>query len=685
MKSKIKLSILFLLGVFMTSVFTTSCQNNNSKAENFDGIDTTNLDKSVKPQVDFYTYAVGNWVKNNPVPPDQTSWGAFMELFEKTNKQVKKVIQATSKLKDVKPGSIEQLVRDFYKTGMDSANVEKLGITPLKPEFKKIQNIKSRKGLFKVLAHMHLTSSAPMFSFGSATDEKNSRFVIAYLAQGGIGLPDRDYYVNKNKRSEQVRQKYIKHVQKMFELSGDSEATAKKEAATVMAIETQLAKHSRTRVERRDPNKNYNAFTFAKLQKLAPNFDWTTFFVSQGIKPPKKTDVGQPEFFQNLNKMIKTVKLDDWKTYLKWNLLRNSAPYLNSAFVKESFNFGSKFMRGAKKMRPRWKRVLSSTNGALGEAVGQLYVKKYFPEDAKVKAKAIVKTLLTAMGNSIKNNSWMSDKTKKLALVKLDSFHVKIGYPDKWKDYTGLKIGTDSYIQNILRANEFATKKDLEKIGKPADKSEWEMNPQTVNAYYNPVNNEIVFPAAILQYPFYDVRSDDAVNYGGMGAVIGHEITHGFDDQGRQYDANGNIKDWWTKEDAKKYKARAQKIINQFNAYVPIDSLHINGELTQGENIADLGGLTISFAAFKKTKQYKENKKIDGFTPAQRFYLSWANVWKGNIRDQALKLRLKTDPHSPGKYRVLGPLSNLTGFYNAFNVKPGDPMRQPKSKRVKIW
>jgi len=383
--------------------------------------------------------------------------------------------------------------------------------------------------------------------------------------------------------------------------------------------------------------------------------------------------------------MISSVKLSDWKTYLKWNLLRRTAPYLTSAFVKESFNFGSKYMRGAKKMRPRWKRVLASTNRALGEAIGQLYVKKYFPEKAKTKANAIVKTLVTAMGKSIKNNSWMSEQTKERALTKLDSFHVKIGYPDKWKDYSGLKVETDSYIQNVLRANEFATKKDLEKIGKPADKSEWHMSPQTVNAYYNPVNNEIVFPAAILQYPFYDVRSDDAVNYGGMGAVIGHEITHGFDDQGRQYDADGNIRDWWTKEDAEQYNKRAKKIINQFNGYIPLEGIHINGELTQGENIADLGGLTISFAAFKNTKQYKENKKIDGFTPAQRFYLSWANVWKGNIRDQALKLRIKTDPHSPGKYRVLGPLSNLTGFYKAFDVKDGDAMRQPKAKRVKIW
>jgi len=685
MKSRIKFSVLFIAGVFMASIFITSCQKNNTGTEKFDGIDTTNIDHSIKPQDNFYGYAVGNWVKNNPVPADQTSWGAFMELYEKTNKQVKGIISTVLKVKSAKKGSIEQLVRDFYKTGMDSAKIEKLGLKPVESEFEKIQNIKNKKDFVKVAAHMHLTSSAPLFSFGSTTDEKNSRFVIAGLSQGGIGLPDRDYYTNKDKRSKQVREKYVEYMQKMFELYGDTEKTAKAEAAAVMKIETKLAEHSRTRVERRDPKKNYNAFTFVQLKKLAPNFDWNTFFVSQGIAPPKKTDVGQPEFFTNLNKMIKSVKLKDWKDYLKWNLLRRVAPYVNSAFVDESFNFGSKFMRGAKMMRPRWKRVLSTTNRALGEAVGQLYVKKYFPEQAKVRAKAIVKTLLSSMGKSIKNNAWMSDKTKKLALIKLDSFHVKIGYPDKWKDYSKLKIGTDSYIQNVMRANEFATKKDLAKIGKPADKAEWEMNPQTVNAYYNPVNNEIVFPAAILQYPFYDVRSDDAVNYGGMGAVIGHEITHGFDDQGRQYDADGNIKDWWTKADAKKYNERAQKIINQFNSYEPLKGIHINGELTQGENIADLGGLTISFAAFKNTKQYKENKKIDGFTPAQRFYLSWANVWKGNIRDKALKVRLKTDPHSPGKYRVLGPLSNLTGFYKAFNVKVGEAMRRQKDLRVKIW
>ena len=382
---------------------------------------------------------------------------------------------------------------------------------------------------------------------------------------------------------------------------------------------------------------------------------------------------------------IDEVPLADWKIYLKWNLVRSMSSYLSSDFIKERFDFSGKFLNGQKEMKPRWKRVLSTTSGALGEAIGQLYVKKYFPPEAKARAKKIVKSLLVSMKESINNNEWMSDKTKKEAVKKLNGFGIKIGYPDKWRDYSGLEVTNDSYVKNIINSNYFDHKEMLSKINKPVRKWEWGMTPQTVNAYYSPTRNEIVFPAAILQFPFYNVNVDDAINYGGMGCVIGHEITHGFDDKGRQYDANGNIRDWWTKEDAERFDKRAQKIVDQFNAYVPIDSIHINGELTQGENIADLGGLVVSFNAFKKTEQFKNGEKIDGFTPVQRFYLSWAQVWKNNIRDEALKLRLKTDPHSPGKYRVIGPLSNLPTFYKAFDIKKGDGMYRDEEVRVKIW
>ncbi len=678
---------LFIIALSLTTIFlTVNCQQKKSNTEEklFTELVSTNVDSTISPRNDFYDFAVGKWLKNNPIPADQSIWASFTILYENTNKQVRKIVEAVAKEK-AKRGTIAQKVGDFYSTGMDSAKIEKLGLKPLQPEFDRISKINSKRDLIKEVAHQHLYTSAPLFYFGAQPDAKNSDMMIAGLTQGGLGLPDRDYYVKDDKRSKQVRAEYVKYMQKIFTLLGDSKEQAEKNSGVIMKIETRLAKHSRTRVERRDPNKNYNKMSVNDLEKLAPNFDWKLFFTSLGWNNLGDINVGQPEFFKEESKMINEIPLPEWKQYLRWNLIRRASNYLNSAFVNANFKFWGEFLRGSKKMRPRWKRVLSATNGALGEAIGQLYVKKYFPPEAKERANKIVHTLLESMKESIQNNTWMSDSTKKQALIKLAAFGVKIGYPDKWKDYSKLEIKTDSYVQNVMRSNEFDVKRNLAKIGKPVDKSEWHMNPQTVNAYYSPLNNEIVFPAAILQPPFYDVNADDATNYGAMGAVIGHEITHGFDDQGRQFDAKGNLKDWWTKKDAEKYKERAQKIIDQFNSYVPIDSMHINGQLTQGENIADLGGLTISYNSYKKTDEFKQNKKLDGFTPTQRFFFSWANVWKTNIRPALLKLRLKTDPHSPGKYRVNGPLSNLTFFYKAFNVKPGDKMWRPDSVRVKIW
>ncbi len=670
--------------MFLSITLIIGCTNMEViEKDNIVGFDLHNIDSTVSPNQNFYDYAVGNWVKNNPIPDDQVRWGAFTILAEETNDQVKTIIDEAVKKAAEGNNSIAGKVGTFYKVGMDTTRIEKLGAAPINEEIAKINSIKDKNNLVKHIAYMHKYIANPLFYFYSTVDAKNSDSVIAGIWQGGLGLPDRDYYFKKDNRSAEIRAKYVEHVKNMFSLisSKNSEEAAK----TIMNFETKLAKASNTKLENRDPNATYNKLTTSEIISKGKGFDWKLYFNEIEIGDPAVVDVGQPKYIATIGKMIEEVPLEDWKTYLTWNLVRSMSPYLSSDFVNERFDFNGKFLNGQKVNKPRWKRVQAATSGALGEAIGQLYVKKYFPPEAKAKAKKIVESLKVSMAESIKNLEWMTEVTKKEALKKLDAFGVKIGYPDKWKDYSGLKVTSDSYVKNIMAANYFDHEETLSKINQPVRKWEWGMNPQTVNAYYSPTRNEIVFPAAILQFPFYNVNVDDAINYGGMGCVIGHEITHGFDDQGRQYNAEGNIRDWWTKEDSENFNKRAQKIIDQFNAYEPLDSLFINGELTQGENIADLGGLTVAYNAFKKTDQYKKGELIDGFTPTQRFYLSWAQVWKNNIRKEALEVRLKTDPHSPGKYRVIGPLSNIPDFYKAFSVKEGDGMYRDKDVRVKIW
>ncbi len=675
-----------LFSIILLIYFMTGCSSfkNEEKPQN-GSFKTSYMDTTVTPGNDFYTYAVGNWVKENPIPDEYSIWTSFTVLAENNYIVLHKILNKAAEDKNAEEGSIEQKVGDFYYTGMDSAKINKDGFAPLKPELEKIDNIKSKKDFYNQLVFLHRQIANPLFSFGSGPDAKNSEMVISQLDQSGLGLPDRDYYLNNDDRSKDIRKNYVEHIAKMFQLIGENEPAAKQDAEQVMAIETRLAKASMSRVERRDPNKTYNKMSYSALKKLTPDFDWNYYFTSVGLKDPGDINVASPGFFKEVDAMVKSTPAADWKAYLKWNLIRGTANYLSDDFVNEHFNFFGKYLNGLKVLQPRWKRVLGSTNRNLGKALGQLYVQEVFPPEAKQRAKKIVMTLLDALKERINNLDWMSSETKEKAMAKLAAFTVKIGYPDKWEDFTNLHLKRDSYLDNMLRCSLFEYKRDLDKIGKPVDKTEWFMNPQTVNAYYNPLNNEIVFPAAILQPPFYDPKADDAINYGAMGAVIGHEITHGFDDEGRQYDAQGNIKDWWTKADGERFKERAQKIIDQFNSYAAIDTFHINGELTEGENIADLGGLNVSFTAFKNTKQYKNNEIIDGLTPAQRFFISWANIWKNNIRPQALKLRLKTDPHSPGKFRVLGPLTNMPEFWKAFNVKKGEPMRMPDDKLVKIW
>jgi len=671
-----------LMSIPVLILLIIGCSQRESENDKVVGFHLNNIDSTASPNENFFDYAVGNWVKNTPIPDDQVRWGAFNILIEETNEQVKTIIDEALKKSDEVNNSLAGKVGTFYKVGMDTAKIETEGLKPLEKELERISAISNKEDLISEIAHMHKYTSKPLFHFFSTVDAKNSDSVIAAIIQGGLGLPDRDYYFKTDERSEEIREKYLEHLKNIFTLLADE--NSENSSKTIMEFETRLASASNTKLENRDPNATYNKFTTDEILEKGKGFNWKQFFEVTETGDPGVVDVGQPKFIAEVGKMVDDVPLENWKTYLRWNLIRSMSPYLSSNFVDERFEFTGKFLRGQQINRPRWKRVQATTNRAIGEAVGQLYVTKYFPPEAKAKAKEIVDALKISMGKSIRGLEWMSEETKKEGLKKLDGFGVKIGYPDKWTDYTDLKV-TDSYVENVLASNYFHHKEMLSKINQPVRDWEWHMNPQRVNAYYSPTKNEIVFPAAILQFPFYNVNVDDAINYGGMGCVIGHEITHGFDDQGRQYDAVGNIRDWWTEQDNDKFKDRAQKIIDQFSLYEPLDSLFINGELTQGENIADLGGLTIAFNAFKKTEQFKKGELIDGFTPTQRFYLSWAQVWKTKYRDESMEVKVKTGPHSPGKYRVLGPLSNIPEFYEAFNVKKGDGMFRASEDRVKIW
>ena len=683
MFKKLSFPVFFILAVISALALFGFTQNGEDTKSS--GFDVENLDRSVSPAQDFYEFAVGSWVKNHQIPGEYSRYGAFEVLQEENNKVLKSILEDAAENRNAPKGSAEQKIGDFYATGMDSARIEKEDYNPIKPYLRKVDALKNKSDVIKTIAEFHLNGSRPLFNFFATIDAKKSDMMVGRIFQGGLGLPDVEYYTKDDSRSKEIRDKYIQHVINMFKLINIDEETAAKYAQTVLNIETKLAQASNTRLENRDPIKTYNKMTLGGLKSISGDFDWDVYFDGLGIEKPFVVVVSQPKFVTSMGKLIDEIPLDDWKVYLKWNLLDDSADALSSAFVNEDFDFNGKFLNGQQVIRPRWKRILRTTNFTMGELLGKIYVGKVFPPEAKERAVKIVKSLLVSMGESIKNLEWMSDATKQQALKKLDAFGVKIGYPDKWKDYSALEISRQSYYQNLINAAEWARKDNLSKIGKPADKSEWFMTPQTVNASYSPTRNDITFPAAILQPPFFNQNADDAINYGAMGAVIGHEITHGFDDQGRRYDENGNLRDWWTKEDNDKFQVRAKKLIEEYNNFVAVDTFKVNGALTLGENIADLGGLTISFNAFTNTDQYKKNEKIDGFSPAQRFFLGWAQVWANNIRPEALKLRLKTDVHSPGKQRVLGPLMNMPEFFNAYDVKPGDPMRNPEDKIVKIW
>ncbi|GAB3820706.1 M13 family metallopeptidase [Pontibacter rugosus] len=668
-----------------TTEGNTASTANTAEVSMGRGIDLANLDTTVNPCEDFYQYANGGWVKNNPIPASESRWGSFNELAEKNNAILRDLLTEAASNATAPKGSASQLIGDFYAVGMDSVAANQAGVQPIKTELDRINAVKTTDELVKTVADLKAKGVSGFFSMYVSQDDKISTQYALQAGQGGLGLPDRDYYLKDDERSKTIRTEYAKHLQNMFQLLGEDAAAAQKKAKTVMSIETKLAQASKARVDLRDPYANYNKMTIQDFTKQNPNLKVSQLLSGMGVTAAKEIIVGQPAFFKELNSMLKNVSLDDWKTYTTWHLARTNAPYLSQDFVQENFNFYGKVLSGAKEMQPRWKRVLRATDGALGEALGQLYVQKTFSPEAKQKAIDMVNNLQESFKEHVRDLDWMSEETKERALQKLNAFAVKIGYPDKWEDYKGLDISRDSYAANVMRASQYAFRDNIGKIGKPVDREEWFMSPPTVNAYYNPTMNEIVFPAGILQPPFFDPNADDAVNYGGMGAVIGHELTHGFDDQGAQYDYEGNLKNWWSEADKEQFTARANAVADQYDQYTVLDNLHVNGKLTLGENIADIGGLNIAYTALQKALEKKNPGKIAGLTPEQRFFLAWAQIWRVNMRDEAQNQQILTDPHSPGRFRTNGPLANMPQFYQAFGCEQNDAMVRSDEKRIKIW
>ncbi|UYZ58263.1 M13 family metallopeptidase [Hymenobacter latericus] len=651
-------------------------------------INPADIDRSVSPCEDFFQYSGGVWLKSNPIPSYASSWGPRNLLQDRNQALMRQILEEAAANKSAPKGTNLQKVGDFYASAMDTTAIEAAGLKYLQPELARISAIKDLKGLQSAMARQKMLQVGSYFRTGVEIDDKNSTQYIVGMNQGGLTLPDRDYYLKDDARSKNIREAYRTYLRNMFKLLGDNEATAEKNAAAVERIETRLAKASRTRVELRNPEANYNKMTVAAAAKRYPNLDLPRLLAELQLSTAKEVNVGQPAFFDELNTTLKAEPLGDQKTYLRWHLVRSVAGALPKAYVDETFRF-SQVLGGAKTQTVRWKRMLASTDATLGEAFGELYVAKAFSPEAKAKALEMVNNIKASMADHIRSNTWMSEPTKQEALKKLNALRVKIGYPDVWKDYSALTISRESYLKNVLAAREWEYKDNAQKLGKPIDRNEWGMTPPTVNAYYNPPMNEIVFPAGYLQPPFFDPEADDAVNYGAIGGVIGHEITHGFDDQGRQYDSQGNLRDWWTKEDAAEFTKRAAVVGTQYDAFSPLDSVHVNGKLTMGENLADFAGLTVVYGALQKQLQQKYGSnprpKIDGFTPEQRFFLAWAQLRRTNIRPEALRQQILTDPHSPGQYRTIGPLMNMPQFYEAFGCQPGQKMVRAEAERAKIW
>jgi putative endopeptidase len=678
-RHRIVVALVLALSVVANSVFAQSGYQQTKP------LDPANMDTAVPACTDFYRFANGGWVDKNPVPPAYSNWGSFSELAEHNNEILRTILEEASARKDAPRGTALQLVGDFFSSGMDSAGADAEGSKPLRKEFDRIAAIKNLSDLQSMVTHFHTSIANPLFAISSQQDFKNNEEVIASVDQAGLTLPDRDFYLKDDERYKNIRDEYHTYMVQIFSMLGEKKAVAEANAKSVMEIETRLAKASMSRVDMRNPNNIYHRMTLGEVKALVPAWNWERYFTDLKLARIASLNVSSPDFMKEVNAMLSSVSIKEWRTYLRWHLIDGAAQFLGRDFVNAHFAFHGTVLNGQKELQPRWKRVLRTIDGMIGDALGQMYTARTFKPEAKARALEMVRNLQAAFRERLQSLDWMSDATRARALQKLDAFSPKIGYTDKWKSYAGLVINNGPYILNIQRANAYETQRQLDKIGKPVDRTEWFMTPSTVNAYYNPLMNEIVFPAGILQPPFYDPNADDAVNYGGMGAVIGHEITHGFDDQGRQFDAKGNLADWWTEDDAKRFLERAHIIEDQFNNYVVIDTLRINGKLTLGENIADLGGLAIAYHALKKTLEGKPTQIIDGFTPEQRFFLAWAQMWRRNYTDANLKQRLITDPHSPSRFRANGPVSNMPEFFHAFGCSTNDPMVRPAEKQVKIW
>ena len=648
------------------------------------GIDLGNLDTTVVRGADFFQYACGGWMKKHPLTDEYSRFGSFDMLAENNREQLKGLITEIAGQENEK-GTVAQKIADIYNLAMDSAKLNAEGIEPIKADLERIASVKDKAEIVPMMAELSHIGIRPYFTFFVDADIMDSKSNLFQLYQGGISLGEKEYYLDTDEATTDIRNKYKEHIVKMFQLAGFDESAARKNMEAVLEIETRIAKASFSAVEQRNPAANYHKMTLDELKKSVPGIDWDAFLSGVGVKGVTELSVSQVEPIKEVEKIINTMPVEKQVAYMQWKLINRAAGYLSDDFVAQNFDFYGKTLSGRKENQPRWKRAVGTVNGMLGEAVGQMYVEKYFPAASKERMVQLVKNLQTALGERIRNLEWMGDSTKTKAIEKLNSFYVKVGYPDRWRDYTALDVEKDSYWANVKRATKFELDYELAKAGKPVDRDEWGMTPQTVNAYYNPTTNEICFPAGILQYPFFDMNADDAFNYGAIGVVIGHEMTHGFDDQGRQFDKDGNLKDWWTPEDAERFNTRAQVMVNFFDSIQVLPGLHANGSLTLGENIADHGGLQVSFQAFKNATKDAPLGVMDGFTPEQRFFLSYAGVWAGNVRDEQIRLQTKSDPHSLGRWRVNGALPQIGAWYEAFNITENDSMYLAPEKRVSIW
>ena len=672
-----------ILTVLLVTALALSC---TKKETQFPDPLLTHRDTTTNPADDFFQYANGGWFKQNPIPTTESSNGIFQLINDTINSQIKKICERSAATTSTR-GSNKQKIGDFYASGMDSLRIEQMGIQPIQSELKIINACTNLGQVVQTFAFLHRLGMQPGFTFYVAQDDKNSTKNALFMSQGGLSLGNRDYYFNTDAETVKIRSEFPKHVAKMFELTGVSAAKSQENAARILALETDVAKFSRKLEDLRDPNRNYNKMTMSQFQRLSPAVAWNDLFPLMGIAKADSVIVGQPEFFKNLDQLLAKYTVEDWKVYLKWNVISSYAPYLNSALAAEDFRFFSTEMKGVTEQKPRWKRVVNQTNSSLGELIGQVYVAEYLPKGSKEKLLEIGNSIREVYAERIKKLDWMSETTKTKALHKLNKIVMKVGYPDKWKDLSALRIDRQSYCSNVKRSNTWEYNQMIAKYGKPVDRNEWVMQPQTYNAYYNPSNNEIVVPACNIIVPGFEGRMpDDAILYGIIGgSTFGHEITHGFDDQGSQYDEKGNLNNWWTAEDLAKFQAKTKRIVNQFNAYSVLGDKHVNGDATQGENIADLGGVIMGYEAFKKTKQYKTNQLISGLNPNQRYFLAYAYAWMVNIKKEALAQQIMVDVHAPAKFRINGPLSNMPEFYQTFGIKPGNPMHQPDSSRVVIW